>query len=222
MNMKENVKIVFLDVDGVLNGYGYFTKSLYYLYKLFGKRYEVFGVHEMKVKRLAKIIKRTNSKIVISSTWRGAIKMYLKELFQDKDICDSDICEMFNLMRECDFKQVIDETKCRSYDDIIKLLKLFKRYNLEIIGFTRNGCSEKREDQINGWMDTHNEYNIKSFCVIDDDIGDLQSFVGKELVRTVYNRKIKSKHWTTTINGIKRKHVKQAIWILNNIIEEEK
>jgi hypothetical protein len=199
-------------MDGVLNGYGYFTRPIFYLYKLFGKRYKVFGVHERKVKRLAKIVKKTNAKIVISSTWRGSIKKYLQHQY-GMNMNGRLVSGLFNYDSNKNFEILIDKSRCHSYDDIVKLLNLFKKYDIQLLDFTKNGCGEKREDQIQELIDNFDE-KIESFIVIDDDIGDLQKFVGKELIRTSYQRKFKTKTWTNTIDGIRRKHIKQAIKIL--------
>lgn len=57
-NDNDGVKIVFLDVDGVLNSQKtVFTMQLYVL-------------EDDKLERLQKLINTTNAKIVISSTWR--------------------------------------------------------------------------------------------------------------------------------------------------------
>lgn len=55
---KESIKILFLDVDGVLNTYD--TK----------KESETTGINKSICERLGKIIEETQCKIVLSSTWR--------------------------------------------------------------------------------------------------------------------------------------------------------
>ena len=70
------MKVIFLDIDGVLNGYnkwntlGFDISKFLHIEKFYKKIVEPFGVHERKVKRLAKIVKRTGAKIVMSSSWR--------------------------------------------------------------------------------------------------------------------------------------------------------
>ena len=56
-------KIIFLDVDGVLNCRTDFNGSTYYV------------LDPKKIKRLHRIIRKTNAEIVLSSTWRKFPKM---------------------------------------------------------------------------------------------------------------------------------------------------
>lgn len=58
-------KVIFLDVDGVLNDQG---KNY---------RLEIY-VEEERVQRLAKIVEETGAKIVLSSSWRYAYQKFLK------------------------------------------------------------------------------------------------------------------------------------------------
>lgn len=53
------MKVIFLDIDGVLNGLGSESRCCGCL-----------GIDDDKVKRLAKIINETDACIVLSSTWR--------------------------------------------------------------------------------------------------------------------------------------------------------
>lgn len=74
-------KIIFLDIDGVLDGYNWKNLTLFKLAKTFNKlslikkHYDIFGVRESKVKRLAKIAKKTDAEIVMSSSWRYRYKI---------------------------------------------------------------------------------------------------------------------------------------------------
>ena len=70
-------KIIFLDVDGVLNGYdslrllGWNIACKLHIQDWYRKHTrKPFSIHEEKVKRLAKIIKATDAKVVLSSSWR--------------------------------------------------------------------------------------------------------------------------------------------------------
>lgn len=75
------MKVIFLDIDGVLNGYSWFDhyirfrsglNKLLWKYELFHKYRSYFDVKERYVKNLAKIVHKTGAKVVISSSWRYA------------------------------------------------------------------------------------------------------------------------------------------------------
>lgn len=86
---KENkkYKVIFLDKDGVLNGYNYFNIAFHKLiriikpinFELFKKlkhEYDIFGFHRSKLKRLQKIVKYTGAKIVLTTAVRNNIDEY--------------------------------------------------------------------------------------------------------------------------------------------------
>ena len=94
------------------------------------------------------------------------------------------------------------------------------KYGIEI--YSRTECldttktlgreySDWREDEINEWLFRHKD--VTTFVVLDDEQYDLQSFVGRELVRTSDKDYIRGSWKENT--GLKRKHVRQAINILN-------
>lgn len=64
-------------MDGVLNGYNFWSSLAWNIACKLGmshvQRYvrDPFSIHEEKVKCLAKIVRRTNAKIVMSSSWRN-------------------------------------------------------------------------------------------------------------------------------------------------------
>lgn len=187
-------KIIFLDIDGVLNGYNFFTMFGWRLVclthsKKLKEKYrdfcEPFGIHERKVKRLSKIVEKTNAKIVLSSSWRKAI-----------------------------IKYDIDKMDVDDDNPIKQLLLLFKKYNIEIIGSTPRDVDGVRQNEIDSYL--YNNYtDIESFVILDDESFDLKRFVGKELVLTS-SKKVKmiTGHWSDN-TGLKNKHVRKAIKILN-------
>lgn len=184
------MKIIFLDIDGVLNGYNKWTylvinisKALHVPTNTVRKILRIFEVKEIYVKRLNKIVKNTGAKIVMSSSWRHG---YWNTPYEEK------------------------------YTDQKRLHDLLKKYRLEVIGITPSNKDGKREDEINQWLHDTN-LKIDKFVILDDESYDLQSFVGKELVKTssvVEGDMIRGLAYEDT--GLKRKHVKQAIRILNN------
>lgn len=65
------MKIIFLDIDGVLNYYKTFLKQKL-MWQLFQQ--EELELDPVMVERLATIIQATNAKIVLSSTWKLSLK----------------------------------------------------------------------------------------------------------------------------------------------------
>lgn len=185
------MKIIFLDIDGVLNGYGLYDhlvikiSNFLHIRNIGRKLIDPFGVHYFKVKRLAKIVHTTGSEIVMSSTWKGA--------FFDKT-CDA--------------------------EDIIKLRRLFKKFNINVIDKTGHDRNAIRGQEISDWLyNAMKLYPIESFVIIDDETCDIVDFYPDRIVKTAckpHNYIIKG-HWTKR-TGLKHKHVKQAIKILNTPI----
>lgn len=184
-----DINVIFLDIDGVLNGYNFWNLlgwniiSKFHSNKLKGwyrNLTEPFGVHERKVKRLAKIVHKTGAKIVISSSWR------------------------FGLQSN------------RLTDDKKRLLELFDKYNIEIYDYTPILPSRKRENEIMAWLFRNPQVN--KFIILDDENFDLQCFIGKQLVQTssIPRGKYIRGHWYEN-TGLKNKHIRQAIKMLNRM-----
>ena len=180
--------IIFLDIDGVLNGYNFWNLLGWNIISKFNSDRlkgwyrditEPFGVHERKVKRLAKIVHNTmNTKVVISSCWRFGLQSNNLSYAQRK------------------------------------LLDLFDKYDIKIYGYTPRSESGKRDEEIKAWLSKHKEVN--KFIILDDENFDLQCFIGKELIQTSSvprGEYIKGQWYENT--GLKNKHVRQAIKMLN-------
>ena len=184
------INVIFLDIDGVLNGYNFWNLLGWNIISKFNSDRlkswyrditEPFGVHERKVKRLAKIVHNAmNTKVVISSCWRFGLQSNNLSYAQRK------------------------------------LLDLFDKYDIKIYGYTPRSESGKRDEEIKAWLSKHKEVN--KFIILDDENFDLQCFMGKELIQTSSVPKgkyIKGKWYENT--GLKNKHVRQAIKMLNRI-----
>ena len=184
------INVIFLDIDGVLNGYNFWNLLGWNIISKFNSDRlkdwyrditEPFGVHERKVKRLAKIIHNTmNTKVVISSCWRFGLQSNNLSYAQGK------------------------------------LLDLFDKYDIKIYGYTPRSESGKRDEEIKAWLSKHKEVN--KFIILDDENFDLQCFIEKELIQTSSvprGRYIKGKWYENT--GLKNKHVRQAIKMLNRM-----
>lgn len=182
--------IIFLDIDGVLNGYNKWnllgwkivcltkSKRLRHWYR---KLTDPFGVHKRKVKRLAKIVRATNAKVVMSSSWRfGWWNKPYEELFEDQK-------KLTDLLNKCD---------------------------IEVIDITPESPDHRRDKEIKEWLTTHKDL-VKRFVILDDERYDLECFVGSHLVQTssVGKGEMIMGH-NREDTGLKNKHVKQAIEIL--------
>ena len=202
------MKVIFLDIDGVLNGYNFWnqlgwkivykTKSQK-LKKWYRDTTEPFGIHTPKFKRLVKIVRKTGAKIVISSSWRWRLT---RTPYEEMD----------------------------EYE--LKFYKLCKKYNIEIYDITPRSNSGRRDEEILTWLSQHQyDFDIESsdelvtytfepsikFAILDDERYDLECFADKELVQTSSVKKgqmIKG-HWQET-TGLRNKHVRKAIKILNS------
>ena len=180
------INVIFLDIDGVLNGYNFWNLlgwnivSKFHSNKLKGwyrNITEPFSVHERKVKRLAKIVHKTDAEVVISSSWRFSL--------QSSNLTDNDK----------------------------RLLDLFDKYNIEIYDYTPRSENGLRYNEIMTWLYGHCE--VKNFVILDDENFDLRCFIGDRLVQTSSvprGRMIKGCWYENT--GLKNKHVRQAIKIL--------
>lgn len=184
-------KIIFLDIDGVLNGYGFWS---YFGWKLaclthnenikewYRKIYDPCGVHEHKVKLLSKIVKTTNAKIVMSSSWRNA---FWKTPYE------------------------------RKKGNLKKLSDLFDKYNIIVIDITPHTYMGRRDEEIKSYISKH-ENEISDFIILDDERFDLECFADTKLIQTstVKSGEIIKGYWHEN-TGLKRKHVKKAIKLLN-------
>lgn len=187
------MKIIFLDIDGVLNGWDFSEYIKYNIWNIIpSKKIKNFirsrshytDVDKRRVKRLGKICKKTGAKVVLSSSWRNML---------------------------------LHHTGKRRYDfDVNKLFwDLMDKYHIEVIGKTpKLETSYKREDEIMAWLSEHN-YEVENYVILDDEDADLQMFVDNHLVKTSHKgyagyiacSKMK---WS----GLANKHIKQAIQIL--------
>lgn len=182
------MKIIFLDIDGVLNNYGSAYDLLYgvldkmHLRRAFMRNYDIFGIRKRNVKLLSKIIKKTGAKVVLSSSWRGS-------WYMDYDL---------------------KSPRQKLLEDMLR------KYNIEVIGITpRISCDghySHRAHEIVQWLSQH-ESEVGNFIILDDESFDLQVFKDKELILTSDKVRIFGREYR--YHGLRMKHVKRAIEILN-------
>ena len=179
-------KVIFLDVDGVLNGYNIFTDIMFKtvqvnskLYKFIRTHYDLFDAKLHKIFLLSIIVKFTKADIVMSSTWRGTYKHYLKTGELDKRMAT-----LVNGMKKC---------------------KIF------IIDTTPRISSGRRGEEIQMYLNNHPE--IDKFVILDDEKFDMMNFLESgNLILTSTDGNIRGLASENT--GLKIKHVIKAIKLL--------
>lgn len=183
-----SIKVIFLDIDGVLNGYNFRNTLGWKIIRKFNSNKlkgwyrnltQPFGVHKSKVKRLAKIVHKTDAKVVISSSWRSS---FLSNRLGKEEQ---------------------------------KLIELFDKYNIEIYGYTPVFDSGSRGDEIITWL-------LNNICdryiILDDEIHNFDKFetLSDKYIQTCELKETKFiKGYWYEDTGLKRKHVRQAIKMLN-------
>lgn len=188
------MKIIFLDIDGVLNGWDFSKYVKYNIWSVIpSKKIKDFirkklshytDVDKKRVKRLGKICKKTGAKVVLSSSWRNGLLRHTTRHY------DSNRNKLFwNLM---------------------------DKYHIEVISKTpRLRTSYKREDEIKAWLSKHNG-EVENYVILDDEDADLQVFIDNHLVKTSHKDyegwiACSERKWS----GLTKEHVEQAIKILN-------
>ena len=164
MTTKKKYKVIFLDFDGVIDGSGPMRYILWKIFKFFklekiyDKIYkeDVYGVHERKVKRLATICHITDARVVLSSSWRDIVY------------------------------EVINTGILSINPDANKLVKLFQKYNIEVIGCTNHSFDGVRQKEILDWL-SRNEDNVEDFIILDDEWADLELLIHKLILTSDAN-----------------------------------
>lgn len=182
------MKVIFLDIDGVLNGYNKRTYTMMniadklHLRRFIQKHYDIFGVRTIKVLILKYIMWRTGAVVVLSSSWRS-----------------------------CWYK-TWDPKDSRSG----ALHKKFFRYGVTVVGITPRGYdldieNASRREEIRVYLNEHNE--ITNYLILDDERFNFDEELLCHVVKTSETPEIRG-HWSEN-TGLKLKHIKPAIKILN-------
>jgi len=191
MNETNNkYKVIFLDIDGVLNGYNFWNMLGWRLatFLHMGTWYrcntrDPFGIHTEKVRRLAHIINKTGAKVVLSSSWKAGFTEPFERRSQRQQM----------------------------------LSFLLFDYGIEIFDVTPNDIYGRRVHEIKRWLDNHKN-EVSNYIILDDERLYLEDCFGDKLISTssVPRGKIIMGCWYEN-TGLKRKHVKRAIKKLNEI-----
>jgi len=135
-----NMKIIFLDIDGVFNSEKYYKQRKDFTPWDESKEFDPECVDIFNY-----IIGQTGASIVVSSCWRKGNLNYLKELFRTTGICGNVIGETIKLRWNCDYPGVSIPRGCE-----------IKQYYAEKHGFIHYSWKE-------------NDSKLKSYVIIDDD-----------------------------------------------------
>lgn len=161
------MKVIFLDIDGVLNSEEFFINNK-------GLNLEI---DEEKVKILKEIIDKTGAKIVISSSWRGAIY----HCFELNDNSIKNVVYLKNLFKKYDIS-------------IYGYTPYIKKETLKI----------SRGTEIRNWLFNK---KVESFVILDDEIFKDFYFLQDNLVKTNFygkNGGLNFSHIEKTINILQK------------------
>lgn len=191
-----SVNIIFLDIDGVLNQHNIFRDTVAnILYAISKKMYvdkvfDIYGIHVKKIKLLKKIIKATNSKVVLCSSWRFL-------LTDDSANVTSSFCKkIINIFKEYEIEihsitPQIERPFIREDEINMWLLDAKEKYNFDVVNY-----------------------------VILDDNPNLYPHLRKRHLIQTSNIKFGDENYNAINNldkcsGLKNEHVKKAIELLS-------
>lgn len=146
------MKVIFLDIDGVLN-----TNDTY---DRVDNEYQVMKglkiyIDEFRVEYLRRIVKRTGAKIVLSSSLRWRFKKI------------GDKCVPLTHNFAPNFIDILGKYDLSLYDVTPNIINI-------------DGQLVKRQDEIKLWLFQNS--NVESFVILDDETTELMDFVGSSLI----------------------------------------
>lgn len=168
------MKVIFLDIDGVLNTERYITEAIENDMPVHDKYGHIFDYKSVDV--LRHIIKESGAKIVISSTWRYAGIKEMKDMWKDRKLPG----------------EVIDVTLARDSSRIEEQKRLYK----ELYG--EHFYDRSRGQEINIYLKTHPE--VEKYVIIDDDYDMLE---GQNVVHTDLINGLEEKNIEDILNFLK-------------------
>ena len=162
------MKVIFLDIDGVLNTERYITEAIKNDMPVQDKYGHIFDYKSVDI--LRRIIKESEAKIVISSTWRYAGIKDMKDMWRDRNLPG----------------EVIDITLSRDSSKIEDQKKLYK----ELYG--EHFYDRTRGQEIDVYLKTHPE--VDKYVIIDDDSDMLkdQNFIKVDAYNGLEEKHIKN------------------------------
>ncbi len=188
MDRNKGIKVIFLDIDGVLNGWNKPTQIFSdicmknKILKSLWQSWDIYGIRIVKVFILSIICHRANAKVVLSSSWRSSFYKPYKE----------------------------NNKRMKS------LKRKFKFFGIEVIGITPKDRDHVRGIEIEEWL-KNTDYNIDGYVIIDDETHDIEEFFEGKIVKTTlasYQDIIEGK-LATTKSGLEFSDIKKALDILS-------
>lgn len=134
------MKVIFLDIDGVLNYEQLYTLNNY-CYKT--TKLDRGNISHVAVERLARLVETTQAKIVITSSWRGLIQAYLQGSYFSKDV------QTLLLLFAQYHISIYDYTISR------------------VSGYYTDGTPFNRGYEVREWLSRHND--VTEFVILDDE-----------------------------------------------------
>ena len=185
-------KIIFLDIDGVMNS----QKRLLQLHKAYKKGQctrEYFNQqkalpYKQTLSALKYIVDKTQAKIVLTSVWRKN---------------EEKVALLNTLFKDYGF-QIYDSTCCGVYLSTVEKLN-FKKDNCHFKyeeSKTNLEYTTDRGAEIAVWLNEHP--NVQNFVILDDDVADIKGYYPKNQVKTKYYK-----------DALNMKCAKKAVKILN-------
>ena len=185
------MKIIFLDIDGVMNS----MDEIQEIYNYNPNQYiEDADMPSPKhLKWLKKIVEETDARIVLSSSWRLSLRNVQKLI---------DLFEAYNLTiygYTCD-RVYGSELKHTEYEHIKPYHSHETNNDWQAPG-GKGIIIDDRGAEIAYWLLCHK--NVTNYVILDDDSADIENYHPENLVKTNY------------MTGLLEEHYKKAIKILN-------
>lgn len=179
-------RYIFLDIDGVMNN----EQDILHK-KEKGVSFYDSMFNELAWKRLSILCKRTNAKVVLSSSWRHAVKF------------------------TADNRVITDYP----HDSLTaKLIQHFNNYDISLVGCTSTGFNGNRGRQILDYVFTNFHGLEDEWVVLDDELFDMKDVLPMDHVfKTEWATGLQDKH----IEDILRFWEVETDGIYNGAFEEE-
>ena len=180
------MKVIFLDIDGVLNTGDTFDRIDQENMKNGTSK---IYIDEFRVEHLSKIVEQTGAKIVLSSSLRRRFQKV-----DDKVVPSTDYFAV-------DFINILSEYNLFLYDVIPVIRDI-------------NDREVNRQEEIKKWLSQNEE--VENFLILDDETTQLMDFVDTNLIILNNLPVGEMVRDMSDCIGLCEEHIEQAVNILNN------